>query len=251
MPTSYDTRTGEYVETPPGGPSGRGGSTAAQIEYEKGEVLRERLWRKGQKEQQALWFDWQTAQSKTFQETLRNAARTYKSLTGMAVTMFIVGLALFVWSAVYATLAGGDAKIYATLFAGMGAGTFAALFFLEPFTKGQSALSNLMQAEVCFMTTFAQTRLWLEYPYDYDNGGKIDPERQKVASEALDKLTRRSMSLLERYLEPLPKDPEEKALLKKLLAATEKTDGKNSSHQADEASQTQISKTPGHDPVHH
>jgi hypothetical protein len=233
MPTNYDKSTGQYVEAPANGRPGPPGQPSANIEYAKGEVLRERLWRKGQQEQHDLWFDWQSAQSKTFQDTLKNAARTYKALTAMAVTMFVVGLALFVWSAVYATLP-GNTKIYAVLFAGMGAGTFAALFLLEPFTKGQSALSNLMQAEVCFMTTFAQTRIWLEYPYDYESG-RVDPTRQKDASDALDRLARHSMSLLEKYLEPPLKDSEEKALLKKLLATSPETAEKNANDRTNSA----------------
>jgi hypothetical protein len=183
----------------PYGPPGADAVDPRWQEWLEGEIVREQLWRQGAKESHALWLDFEKFLAKTFKRTLRNAATTYSLITVMSVLLFLLGVGLCLFAAWYATQPGAE-KVYAAIFGGMGVTSFLSLFLLTPFQKAQSALSNLMQAELCFMTTFQQIRLWRDFPMG-DNG-VIDPAKMTVATENIERLTRRAMALLERYLEP-------------------------------------------------
>jgi hypothetical protein len=177
---------------------------ARSAEWARGEIVREEMWRQGQVDSHDLWIRFEQFLSKTFRRTLRNAANTYLLVTALSTLMFLTGLGLFVFAAWYGSQEGND-KAYAVLFGGMGAATFVTLMVIQPLDRAQSALSNLMQAELCFMTTFQQIRLWQAYPYDQE--GRLDPARMEAATTNIDRLTRDAMALLERYLEPPPQTP--------------------------------------------
>jgi hypothetical protein len=161
-------------------------------EFLKSELDRERIWRKEQRESHKLWWDFQSSQAHLFSGTLSNAANTYRLVTGMSVLMFAVGLFLFASAVLYAVFVDASA-VYPALFAGMGAATFVTLLIKEPLKKAQLALTDLMQAEVCFMNQFEVTRLWGAYPYD--NWGRVDEAKLKVATKQLERLTEISVAL--------------------------------------------------------
>jgi ABC-type multidrug transport system fused ATPase/permease subunit len=171
-----------------------------------------------QSPQEALQFEWFEAQRRfanenaermiefsrfttdLFQRTLKNAANTYRLVTWMSVAMFVVGIGLFVAAVVYA-VAADEAKGYAALFGGLGTTTFVAIFILKPIEGAQTALSNLIQAEVGFMNFFEQIRMWTSYPYE-GQPPQLSHEKLGVASERLQQRAGETMSLLEQYLEP-------------------------------------------------
>ncbi len=132
-----------------------------------------------------------------FNNTLKNAARTYKLLTIMSGLLFLLGIGLFLFAAVYAAFA--SAKVYSVVFAGLGASTFVAIFILRPFKNAQTALSDLIQAEVAFMSFFEQIRMWSGYVWA--GGQSVDLTRADHASEILHRRTSQTMTLLQKYLE--------------------------------------------------
>jgi hypothetical protein len=139
-----------------------------------------------------------------FKTTLAHAAKTYRRVTLMNYLMFLVGLGLFVVAAAYGFLADSD-KGYTVLFAGMGAATFAALFFTGPIEKTQTALSNLVQAEVGFMNYFEQITLWENYALQPKPGAdRPDPANIEAATQALQQRTAETFELFQKYLEPPP-----------------------------------------------
>ncbi|HVO54184.1 MAG TPA: hypothetical protein VMT37_07215 [Solirubrobacterales bacterium] len=137
-----------------------------------------------------------------FKTTLDNAAKTYKRITWMNYLMFLVGLGLFITAAVYGVLA-EDEKAYAFLFAGLGAATFVALFLTGPIEKTQTALSNLVQAEVGFMNYFEQITLWETYALRPQVDSPLPDSRNiETASASLQQRTSETLELFQKYLEP-------------------------------------------------
>jgi hypothetical protein len=95
---------------------------------------------------------------------------------------------------------------YSGAFAGLGTVSFIGFFILGPIQKTQAALSNLIQAEIAFMTFFEQMSLIETYvgiPRD-DAPGVLDPQRMERASELFQLRSEQTIELLEKYLE---KDP--------------------------------------------
>lgn len=137
-----------------------------------------------------------------FKTTLDNAARTYRLVTWGNATMFVTGIGLFVTAAVYGILS-DEAKVYSVLFGGLGVATFVAIFIARPIEQAQTALSNLVQAEMGFMDFFEQIRMWSNYPWDNVNGQvQLRPDRVSHASIELQARTESTMALLQKYLEP-------------------------------------------------
>jgi hypothetical protein len=137
-----------------------------------------------------------------FKTTLGHAAKTYKRITWMNYLMFLVGLGLFVTAAAYGVLAKTD-KAYAFLFAGLGAATFITLFLTGPIEKTQTALSNLVQAEVGFMNYFEQITLWETYALRPQADSPLpDSGNIKTASANLQLRTSETLDLFQKYLEP-------------------------------------------------
>jgi hypothetical protein len=137
-----------------------------------------------------------------FKMTLGHAAKTYKRVTWMNYLMFLVGLGLFVTAAVYGVLAESD-KGYAFLFAGLGAVTFVTLFLTGPIEKTQTALSNLVQAEVGFMNYFEQIMLWETYALRPQPDSPLpDSGNIETASASLQQRTTEALELFQKHLEP-------------------------------------------------
>jgi hypothetical protein len=137
-----------------------------------------------------------------FKTTLGHAAKTYRRITWMNYLMFLVGLGLFVTAAVYGVLAENE-KAYAFLFAGLGAATFVALFLTGPIEKTQTALADLVQAEVGFMNYFEQITLWDTYALQPQAGSPV-PEAGNIesASAALQERTAETPEPVQKYPEP-------------------------------------------------
>ena len=72
--------------------------------------------------------------------TLKRARGTYKQVTYMSLAMFIVGLFLFLFAAVFGALTGNI--VYTAAFGGLGATNFVAMFLLNPMDKSEAALSE-------------------------------------------------------------------------------------------------------------
>jgi hypothetical protein len=133
-------------------------------------------------------------------DTLNHAANTYKTITMMTKTTFLVGVVLFVVAAFWGALS--QEKIYSLLFGGLGTASFLAFFLTDPITKTQIALSNLVQAEIAFMNYFEQMTFW-EAAGLAQKGDppSLDPANIEKASSELQKRTEETMELLETYLE--------------------------------------------------
>jgi ABC-type multidrug transport system fused ATPase/permease subunit len=145
-------------------------------------------------------IDMQNYTLKLFKDTLGNAAKTYTGISRMNKVMFWVGAILFVASAIYGAI---TENVAITLFfGGLSATSVVAVFLRAPLERMQSALSNLIQAEVGFMNYFEQITLWETVGLALKgNPPMIDPENVAYASRMLQTRTSQTMGLLERYLE--------------------------------------------------
>ncbi len=114
----------------------------------------------------------------------------------MTALMFAVGIGLVVFAALYATF--GDAAVLSVAFAGLGVSTFVAIFVVRPLDDAQNALSNLIQAEIAFMSFFEQIRMLASYAW---KDGELDCARAEKASLLLHRRTAQSMALLQEHLE--------------------------------------------------
>jgi hypothetical protein len=193
--TAYDAARGEYYEQrislADAYQECRARLTAIDDEYD-------RAMRK-------LWLDQTKESAKSqayindlFHRTLDHAASTYKLITRMSSIMFGVGIALVVFAALYGTL--GDSTALAAVFGGLGVTTFVAVFVAGPLDDAQTALSNLLQGEVAFMTFFEQIRMLANYAWDRETG-TLDCEKAERASLLLQRRLSEEMRLLQTYLE--------------------------------------------------
>lgn len=143
----------------------------------------------------------------TLQETIQHATGTYKKITMMNEVMFWMGCLLFLFAVGYGVYTHN--LVYSAAFAGLGVVSFVGVFFLGPISKTQAALSNLISAEIAFMSYFEQ--LWLIEGYatlPNDARGTPDPLRVEKASEMMERRSSQTAELLHRYLD---KDKELKA----------------------------------------
>jgi hypothetical protein len=132
--------------------------------------------------------------------TLNNAAMTYRRVTFMNTVMFWMGVSLFVFAAVYGVIT--QKLAYTVAFGGLGAGAFVALFFLGSIEKTQSALANLIQAEIAFMNYFEQITFLENFAMLPKPGqGLADHDYILRASELLQERSRQTMHLLQLYVE--------------------------------------------------
>jgi hypothetical protein len=196
--TIYNAERGEYeeVEVPLREAYDDLVRQLEELQSEDVEVQR-RSWREGV----ALADQFQKTVTGLFQSTLASARNTYRLLTAMSIALFTTGIALFVFAALYATLS--NTKAYSLVFAGLGAGSFVALFIVRPYEDAQNALSNMIQGEMGFMAFFEQIRMWSNYPWVM---GGLDPERVEKASRTLHRRTAEAMGDFQRYIEKQPTD---------------------------------------------
>jgi hypothetical protein len=132
--------------------------------------------------------------------TFTNASNTYRRISRMSEILFVTGIGLFIFAALYGAFS--HQLTYTFVFAGLGAANFIALFILKPMDKSQEALSNLLQAEIAFMNHSNQLGMWNTYA-SLPKGipPMPDPENIMTASHEIQKLTAETMELLQTYLE--------------------------------------------------
>jgi hypothetical protein len=163
--------------------------------------LQEREMSRRIKAQSDRMIDLSTFTVKTLQDTIKHATGTYKKITVMNQVMFWMGVALFVFAVGYAVYSHN--LLYSAAFAGLGTASFVGVFFLGPIGKTQAALSNLISAEIAFMSYFDQ--MWLIEGYASmprnDSTGLPDPARVEKASEMMQLRSSQTTELLHRYLE--------------------------------------------------
>jgi hypothetical protein len=154
--------------------------------------------------------------------TFENASNTYKRISRMSEIMFVTGIGLFIFAALYGAFE--QQLTYTFVFAGIGAANFIALFILRPMDKSQEALSNLLQAEIAFMNHSNQLSMWGAYAYMPRGFPPLpDPANIKTASQETQRLTAETMELLQTYLE----NPVSTSAGKKPAEVTDKTPAGN------------------------
>ena len=148
-------------------------------------------------------------------DTLNNAKNTYRAITRMNLVMFCMGVGLFIFAAVEGAI--NHNLVYTAAFAGLGAASFVALFFLGPIDKTQAALSNRIQAEIAFMTYFEQLTFCENYALTpAENTGRPDIARLERASDLLQKRSLETVEMLQKYLEiPIDNNNKRKRTLSK------------------------------------
>jgi hypothetical protein len=135
----------------------------------------------------------------TLKDTIQHATGTYKKINVMNQTMFWMGIGLFLFAVGYAVYSHN--LTYSIAFAGLGTISFIGTFILGPLGATQGALSDLISAEIAFMSYFEQIFLieGLARIPDGSNG-QFDPARVERASELMQLRSVQTADLLHRYL---------------------------------------------------
>ncbi len=161
------------------------------------------------------------------EQTFNRAVQTYHAISLMNKAMFITGIGLFIFSALYAVLA--QEKVYSLLFGGLGVASFVTLFLLGPVERIQKALSNLVQVEIAFMSFFDQIVWWEQVASIPEQGPMKGPDRDNIekASKGLHGSCQAIIELLETYVES-PGTPAGSSVKKRkssVVKAAAKSDG--------------------------
>ncbi len=135
------------------------------------------------------------------QTTINHAAGTYRRITLMNQVMFWMGVSLFLFAVGYAVFTHN--LIFSIAFAGLGTASFIGVFILGPIGKTQAALSNLISAEIAFLSYLEQVWLIEQYARLPCNPMSPfpDPDRMARASELLQARSSETSDLLHRYLD--------------------------------------------------
>jgi hypothetical protein len=135
------------------------------------------------------------------EQTFNRAVQTYHTISIMNKAMFVTGIGLFIFSALYAVLA--QEKVYSLLFGGLGVASFVTLFVLGPIERIQKALSNLVQVEIAFMSFFDQIVWWEQLASMPGQGSAGGPDKDNIekASKGLHGSCQAIVELLESYVE--------------------------------------------------
>lgn len=143
---------------------------------------------------------------KILRNTLGNATRSWKVITYMCVAMFAVGLALFAGSAFFGVFIAdtADEREQAAAFSGLGAVAFIAVFITGAIKRTQTALSDLVQIQIAFMNFFQQISMWDGYSSLLGTDSMPNPARIERASVELQKRSKESMDLIQKYTEEVP-----------------------------------------------
>ncbi len=134
-------------------------------------------------------------------DTISHSASTYRKITLMNQVMFWMGVGLFLFAVAYAVVTKNLQSSVA--FAGLGAVSFIGFFFLTPIRQTQTALSNLISAEIAFMNFFEQMSLLegLAGSPRTDGTGLPDPARIERATELMQQRSLQTVDMLHRYSE--------------------------------------------------
>ena len=144
--------------------------------------------------------------SQTLKDTIQHATGTYKKITMMNQVLFWMGIALFIFAVVYAVYSHN--LRYSIAFAGLGTASFIGTFLLGPLGATQGALSDLISAEIAFMSYFEQIFLieaMARIPCN-ENSPMLDPHRVERASDLMHLRSVQTADLLHRYINKIDKD---------------------------------------------
>jgi hypothetical protein len=100
----------------------------------------------------------------------------------MNSTMFGLGIALLIASAVYLAL--GNNTVAGGLLGGLGISAFVTLFLLGPLKRSEEALSNLVQVEAILMAFYDQIMHWSTSGFSTDGSGPPPIEARPRGSGA-------------------------------------------------------------------
>ncbi len=137
--------------------------------------------------------------AEVLKNTITHSANTYRKITLMNQVMFWMGVGLFLFAVAYAVATKNLQSSVA--FAGLGAVSFIGFFFLTPIRQTQTALSNLISAEIAFMNFFEQMSLLegLAGSPRSDGAGLPDPARIERATELMQQRSLQTVDMLHRY----------------------------------------------------
>lgn len=179
------------------GPPGQDPGASALQQEEMGKVVRA---------QSDRMIDLGKFTVQTLKDTIEHATSTYKKINVMNQTMFWMGIGLFLFSVGYAVYSHN--LTYSIAFAGLGTISFIGTFILGPLGATQGALSDLISAEIAFMSYFEQIFLieaMARIP-SQPNSPLLDPARVERASELMQLRSVQTTDLLHRYLANSNKD---------------------------------------------
>jgi hypothetical protein len=134
--------------------------------------------------------------SNILKDTLETARNAYGRIVWMNTIMFLTGISLFIFAALYAAFS-QQQKIYSLVFGGLGVANFIALFMRDPIKRTQQALSNLVQVEIAFMNFFEQITIWDAFAQQ----PPINLANIERASASLQQRSREVIQMLETYIE--------------------------------------------------
>ena len=128
-----------------------------------------------------------------FKKSVASARKTFDRVSYMSYIIFGVGISLFTVSAVTGLMQGKEA--FSIAFGTFGVASFVSFFIFSPSKDVQSALSNLIQIEIIFMSFWNQIHFWAR------PGASSDPNEKDQASAKLQDLTRNLVTMLEENIE--------------------------------------------------
>lgn len=126
--------------------------------------------------------------------SVEDARRAFRNLRFLSNATFATGLLLFVVSAVSGLIL--QRETFSLVFGGLGTVAILAFFLTKPKEEIQTALSNLLQAEVIFLDFYDQLHFWAPYATEGDF------EQRKKASLALNEATSFALQAFQQYIEP-------------------------------------------------
>jgi hypothetical protein len=126
---------------------------------------------------------------------INDAQLAYKNLRTLSNVTFYSGLILIIFAAVTGVVL--QKETYSLIFGGAGTAFVLAFFFMKPKEEIQTALSNLLQAEIIFLDFYDQMNLWAPCIQK----AKSIADRQTASAE-LHKVATNAVELLQKYLEP-------------------------------------------------
>jgi hypothetical protein len=128
-----------------------------------------------------------------FKKSVASARKTFDRVSYMSYIIFGVGISLFTVSAITGLMQGKEA--FSIAFGAFGVVSFVSFFIFSPSKNVQSALANLIQIEIIFMSFWNQIHFWAR------PGASSDPNEKAQASAKLQELTRDVVTMLEENIE--------------------------------------------------
>lgn len=129
---------------------------------------------------------------RVFKKSIAQSTKTFSRISLMSYAIFGVGIFLFTLSAITSIWQGKE--YFSIGFGALGVISFVSLFIISPTKRIQTALSNLLQAEMLFMNFWNQLHFWTTF------GASENIMLKEKGSERLHTLTLEIISKLESNL---------------------------------------------------